>query len=751
MNALLPLRGQPRSATVSSFAKARSGHSSAGSSSESIGAAAGWENFAAIERPATIFAMQGSDIQAARLFCALVYHSGREFPIKALLGSVPQGGFDLGEPGIIAAMGNLGFYVRQKPFSSKDWSSSRSPLLIKSGDRPLLLVPGKKRGEALVYDGQVLTRFEEHGGLLEGSPCWRFDYESARSPLSPQSRSHTGYSWIRALFANFPLLGRTIILFSLMLGLTGALLPLAIAVFFGQVIRLSEFTAMPYLIGGLVLIVAFETLFIVQRTKVVAWVAGRLEFIVNTSSFAQILKLTPSISERAAPTNQAARLRSFESIRDFISGPTFASILDIPVSLLSLILVGFLSLSALSIMVGSIVLFCCVFAVAWRRSAILTSITADQATELQALCIETLDKLDLIRGCGLQQAWADRIGVIAEKAQRAQMSLRFAGLVSEAVSSVIFTVSIIGVMAVSSLSVWAGGITGPTLLALVILSLRVLAPFHTLCMTVQRIEQIRRSLNQINSLMDLPTENQEEREKNTIGAPSGRVSFVNVGFRAADTRPVFVGLDLEVDSGDLIGIYGANGTGKSTIFKMVLGMMDVSLGTIRIDGVDLRQLPLRELRRRVSYVPQRPRIFPGSLRQNLALANPLATEMQIDQVLLNVGLSEEIRTLPNGLDFIVSGPDEERFSASFRHRFAFARALLVNSQLMLIDEVPNALLDGETGALMRRLLEDARGRRTVLFVSHRTDFLQMANRVVALRYGKIPSVNTPQAILERAI
>ena len=220
--------------------------------------------------------------------------------------------------------------------------------------------------------------------------------------------------------------------------------------------------------------------------------------------------------------------------------------------------------------------------------------------------------------------------------------------------------------------------------------------------------------------------------------------FRSVGFKAADTRPVFVGLDVEMEPGEIVGIYGANGTGKSTIFKMVLGMMDISIGTIRVDGVDLRQLPLTELRRRVSYVPQRPRIFPGTMRQNLAFANPLASEQQINAVLAKVGIKDEIDAFANGLDHQVLGPDEERFSPSFRHRFAIARALLVDSKLFMIDEVPNTLLDGEVGVLLHRLLDEFRGERTVIFVSHRSDFLRKADRVIALRYGKVPLVRSEE-------
>lgn len=705
-----------------------------------------------LSKTSEVFVLQGSTPRASDLFCRLILSCDQEFPVKGLLSAIPAGGLRDDADTIVAAMANLGFYVTEHRFNADRWVHARLPVLLKGEHGPQLLTPSKDGEPCLGHlsDGQITSSINAELQQLEGQTCWIFRFESAQNPLSSATRTHTTYSWARALLDRFPRVPLVILMLSLALAVTGILFPLSIAVFFGEVIRLSTFHTMPQLVGGLILLAGFEMIFVLQRAKIAAWLASRLEFLVNTSSFAQILRLSPMISERASPTTQAARLRSFESIRDFCSGPTFSALLDLPIALLSLVFVGFLSPSALGILVAAIVVLLVVFGLTWRKAAVLTSIAADEATEMQRLAIETLDKLDVIRNAGMQDVWCQRIDRIAEREQTAQMRLRFAGQVADSLASAIYTFAIIAVMGISATEVWAGSITGPSLLALVIISLRILLPFQTMCMSVLRFEQIRRSLVQINALMDLPTERQAEREKNRLQPLTGRASLVNVGFKAADTRPVFVGLDLEVEPGEVVGIYGANGTGKSTIFKMILGMVDTSLGAVRIDGVDIRQLPLHELRRRISYVPQMPKLFPGTLRQNLLSANPLASDQHLRRVLETVGLSSIIESFPNGLDERVMINDEDRYPESFRYRFAFARALLINSKIFLIDEIPNALLDGEVGQLLMRFLKDFKGKRTVMFVSHRSDFLQQADRVVALRYGKVPLVNKPQSIMERA-
>lgn len=706
-----------------------------------------------IERVAGLFAHAGSRTELHRLFCALVLHTNRDIPVKAMLAAVPARGFVQPESDLVVAMGNLGFYASHHSFDPNRWLKRRPPLLIMHAGTLHLLIPDPDGEGGLLYDGQSSSYQPVNlkDESLSGETAWRFERDSSRNPFSSSSRDHTGHSWIRALLSHFPPLGWTVVLISFILSLTGVLLPISIALFFGQVIGLSSDTALVPLMVGLGMIILFENIFTQQRFNLVAWMASRLDYLVNTASFDRILKVSAFLSERVPPTHQAARLRSFESIRDFASGPVFPMLMDMPVALFSLLVAGLMAPGVVPVMLASLVAFLIVFTITWRKIVVRTSIAADAATELQRVVIETFDKLDLLRNTGMQATWSARIADISDVEQKAQLRLRLVGMVGETLSSMIYMISVVSLMAIGTTLVWQQQINGITLLALTILGLRIFLPFHTLCLSVQRFEQIRRSLIQINQLMDMPSEFSKERDKAQIEPLSGQISLVNVGFRTMDTRPVFVGLDIEIEPGEIVGIFGANGTGKSTIFKMILGMVDIALGTVRLDGVDLRQLPIQELRRRVSYVPQRPRIFPGTLRQNLAYANPLVGEEQIWQALNTVGLRSRVANLPGGLDYAIAGSDMECLSDDFRYRFAFARALLINSKVILIDEIPNALLDGELGHFIKDMLSNFAQHRTVLFVSHRLDFLSAANRVITLRYGRVPVVTDPQSLKERAL
>ncbi len=702
-----------------------------------------------IDAVAKVIASHGNDLEASRLFSALTLSSGRDFPLKKALGAIPVSRLDGKSESLLSAMANLGFLVTRKSPAWLAKTEKQLPVLV-SGKRGLAaLVPNNDQWLSITPRGNVRAIDRDELANLDAE-VWSFEFDSDKNPVSATSRGHTGLSWVGAVFSRFKGVIRSLVVISALLSFSSIALPLFVAAFFGQVIGLGDLARMPDLILGLVLLTLMDAYFLQRRAEIITYAANRLEFLISTSAFWKILQVSPSLSERALPTSQAARLRSFESVRDFITGPAFASVIDLPVAVVGLLLVGVLAPPIVFVPLCAVVCFITIFLIALRRSSVLTSIAADAATENQRLAIETLEKLQTIRDNGLQAAWTRRIGLAARHEHRSQMRLRMVGLGAELASTFTFTVSMIGVLAAGAHQVWNGEIHGSVLLAITILCLRSLLPFHTICVSVQRFEQIRRNLKQTNSLMDLAAESEDERESHQIAPIRGRLHLVNVGFRSTDTRPVFVGLDMEIAPGETIGIHGANGTGKSTILKLILGMQNVPLGTIRIDGVDLRQLPLTELRRRISYVPQRPCFFPGTLRQNLAFANPMATEAQMRRILERVSLSQTIAELPFGLDQPIHARIEANFNNEFRFRFAFAQALLVNSKLVLIDELPNSLMNGDTGALLLRLLQEMRGKRTVLFVTHRSDFLAEADRIIALRYGKIPLISQPDSSLERS-
>jgi ATP-binding cassette, subfamily C, bacterial LapB len=697
---------------------------------------------AAAAAAATIIARDGIDDRTAEIFAALVIFSDHEFALKTVLGALPRSRLSHPESIITTAMANLGFFVADQPASRQAIEAAGPVFLIRESSKGPhhVVVTGKDSRHCFRLESGIELVPFDLSGISPNSRVTTFEYRSVADPLSASRRGHTGLTWIAALASRFQTVWMTLAGISGMLAVLGVFYAAAIATIFSEVIGRSALDTLPLLAVGLLLIVYLDAKLSDLRSNILAWTANRLEFLVNAASFEHILKLPPFLSERASPAAQAARMRSFEGIRDFFVSPACPATMDMTLAPFYIAIVAMIDWHSALVVAAAMVAFVVVFVLGLRVAKVSISVVADEATEAQRMAIETFERLRTICDIGLQHVWAKRLSASFAREQAAQARLQKLGATVDAVSSSVFSGSIILLMVMRGLAVKSNIAGGVEVLAMTILGLRALLPFHTLCVSVLRIEQIRKSVAQVNEFKNMPTEFDRTKGRERMRDLAGGVNLVNVGFRAADTRPVFVALDLDVRPGEVIGLLGAAGTGKSIVLKMILGMMEIGLGVIRLDGVDIRQFSVEELRRRISYVPQQPSLLPGTIRENLLFANSLASDASLAEILKVVGLDDDVGRLPNGLNYRVTADEARRFSDEFRLRVAFARALLTNSKLILIDEFPNSLMDRDLGDILRRIIAEFRGQRTIIFVSNRADFLREADRVVELSYGGVPRI-----------
>ena len=292
--------------------------------------------------------------------------------------------------------------------------------------------------------------------------------------------------------------------------------------------------------------------------------------------------------------------------------------------------------------------------------------------------------------------------------------------------------------------------TTGALIATIILVWRVLGPFQTFCTSLPRFEQLQNAITQINRLMTITTEWSAKETKAHVADFKGHLAFLKVGLRyTKDTDPVFAGLSFDAEPGQLIAITGGNGSGKSTILKLANGLYRPQAGTVRIDGVDIRQLDAIELRQRIAYVSQSPHFFQGTIAENLRFAEPLASNETLKETLMQVDAWNDIAKLPQGLETeIGSGAANSLSSGLLAYRLNLARAYLKNTPLMLFDELPYAFLNSPAGDIFKTHLAKWKGQRTMMLVTHREDYLHMADLVVLLRPDESPLVNTPEVIIE---
>ena len=203
------------------------------------------------------------------------------------------------------------------------------------------------------------------------------------------------------------------------------------------------------------------------------------------------------------------------------------------------------------------------------------------------------------------------------------------------------------------------------------------------------------------------------------------------------------------EPGEVVAIQGPSGAGKSTILKLVQGLYAPQSGAIFMDGLDVRQLAVRDLRRLVAYLPQQPRLLNGTIADNLRIVRPLAEDEELWRALHRAGAARQVAALPNSINTSVENSDIFATDPALCHRIAFARALLQKSAILLLDEIPNFLMAAGLGETIGDVIGEARGRQTLLFVTHRSDHARLADKIITVRPGGIPTVETVEQAMEQ--
>jgi ATP-binding cassette subfamily B protein len=228
---------------------------------------------------------------------------------------------------------------------------------------------------------------------------------------------------------------------------------------------------------------------------------------------------------------------------------------------------------------------------------------------------------------------------------------------------------------------------------------------------------------------------------------SGQVKFENVRFGYDKSNPVLKGIDFTAEAGEMIGLVGKSGAGKSTTINLICRFYEPDAGVLKIDGVDYRDISLQDLRRQIGIVLQEPFLFNGSISENIAYGKPGASLDEIIEAARAANAHNFILAKPDGYDSMV-GERGAKLSGGERQRVSIARAILHNPRILILDEATSSV-DVET----EKQIQEAIGRlikgRTTFAIAHRLSTLRNANRLIVLDRGEIAEIGTHEELMEK--
>ena len=303
-----------------------------------------------------------------------------------------------------------------------------------------------------------------------------------------------------------------------------------------------------------------------------------------------------------------------------------------------------------------------------------------------------------------------------------------------------------GVLLAAGHYVVQGDLTIGGFFAFNLLLMMLVMPLRMLGMWIGQAQRATASGERFFEVIDAPEEVADAPGAGELVQGPGRVVFEGVGFGYDPSRPVLTGIDLEIEPGSTIALIGASGSGKTTLASLVPRFYDAGEGRVLIDGVDVRDVTRRSLRREVGVISQDPFLFSTTVRDNIAFGVPDVSQELVEAAARAAQAHAFIEELPDGYDTVI-GERGITLSGGQRQRLAIARALVIDPRILILDDA-TASVDATTESLIRRGLAEAMRDRTTIVIAHRLSTISLADRVVVLEHGRIVAQGSQTELLE---
>jgi len=498
---------------------------------------------------------------------------------------------------------------------------------------------------------------------------------------------------------------------------------------------------------GISLVLIFDLIIKLIRSYFLEQASIRADIRMSSKIFDQLLNI--KLESKPASTGLfVSRLQSFESVREFFTSATITVLVDIPFVLLFIGVIFYIGgpLGYVSVVTIILALSFSFFMQPSIKRAILGSTKEDQIK--QTTLTETVTGLEIIKGVRAQNRmrthWEKSISQTTYYGNKSihlsQIVTMVTGFISQFSSIIIVA---FGVTLASNGEITMGGIV-----ASMMLNSRVIAPVSQIVGMIIRIDRTLISLNNIDDIMNMPVERSNIQKYLSRDNLKGDIVFKDVTFAYKERNfDILKNINLTIKHGENIGIVGKIGSGKSTLIKLIMNLYEPTKGSVLVDQTDVRQIDPVDLRRTIGYVPQEPFLFMGSIRDNITIGDPFATDEEILEASRIAGVHEILGKHEAGYDLMV-GERGEGLSGGERQSVALARAIISKPKMLLLDEPTNAmdeLSEIKFKNQIKNIIED----KTLIIVTHKPSILSLVDKLIVVDDGKIVAFGPKEQVISK--
>lgn len=544
------------------------------------------------------------------------------------------------------------------------------------------------------------------------------------------------FTWFIPAIVKYRKFFGEVLVASFFLQLFALLTPLFTQVVIDKVLVHKGFTTLHVLAIGMITMAIFEALLGGLRTYLFSHTTNRIDVSLGAQLFRHVLALPLSYFEARRVGDTVARVRELEHIRQFLTSHSVTVVLDVMFTIVFLTVMWFYSSTLTLVVMASLPVY------ALLSVAITPAIRArlhekfNRGAENQAFLVEAVSGIQTVKAMAVEppllRKWEEQLAGYVQASFRATSLMTIAGQSATCVQKV----TTVAVLWLGAYRVIDGDLSIGQLIAFNMLSAQVTGPLLRLVNLWQEFQQVGISVQRLGDVLNTPPEPSYNPNRTTLPQVTGLVQFDEVTFRYRPGGPEVVRkLSCAIEPGQMIGIVGRSGSGKSTIAKLLQRLYVPEQGRILVDGVDLAQVDPAWLRRQVGVVLQENFLFNGSVRSNIALTDPGLSMEQVIQAAKLAGAHEFILELSDGYDTVI-GEHGCTLSGGQRQRIAIARALVADPRILVFDEATSALDYQSEAVIQRNMAEIAKGR-TVVVIAHRLSTVRPAHRIYVVERGEI--------------
>ena len=637
---------------------------------------------------------------------------------------------------------NLG--VRQVPIQEVKLTTWILPVVLETADGQLAIV--KEFNKEL---NQVIISYVQDKGLISRLTLEEFKQQGKfiyiLRPLVniPDSRIDSYVKpvekfWIwKIIFNDMKPYAYVVIaaLFINLLGLAGILYSMQT---YDRIIPAQSYPTMWVLFIGVVLAFIFELVLRLLRYSVVDVLGKRADIKISDRVFGHSLRIKNE--NRPASTGTfISQLRELEHVRELLTSSTVVAFIDLPFFFLFLFIIYMIGGIVFLVPLAGMILMVLPGLLSQKKLAHLAVAATREASLRNAMLVETIQGLDDIKVTQsenrFQQQWMHYTFTTSEQSLELKHLTHKLTTWTSTVQNLVFAT----VVLVATPLAIDGDMTIGAMVASAILSSRMMAPITQIANLITRWQQAKVSIASLDSIMKLPTDAQEFSKQVHNPNIQGLYKFDEAVFsyQGEFGRPALFIRDLEIKPGEKIAILGRNGSGKSTLLKTLVGLLQTTSGTLTVDGINVQHLDPADLRRDVGYISQDSKLFHGSIRDNLTLGAPLATDAEILNAVNLTGIKNFIDKLPNGLDYMIQ-EGGRGLSGGQLQSLLLARLILRNPNIVLFDE-PTAALDDIAEREFVEKLGNWSKDKTLIVATHRKKVLDIVDRIIIISEGVVHS------------